>query len=129
MRNILALGLTAIVLVSVAGESQAQYLTTRSFWAAPAPYYYGPPLSATAGYVSPYGYQSSYSAGVSLGFVPGYYNSYLGPVAYYSYGASARPYVSGPFHSIYWNPYSSTYGYTAGYRNMSNYYYSYPGYP
>ena len=116
MRRTLIVLCAGFVLLAVAGESQAQYRTifSRNVVVAPAPYYYGPPLAGSTVYSSPYGYQTYSNYAIS----PGPYG-----YAYSSSGTSIRPYYSGPYHSIYWDPFANTYRYTGGYLNTPSYYY------
>ena len=110
----LAIALASLGLAGLPTESRAQY---------PLGYYsngyvvnpYVPAYRGYAAYASPYGYRTFSNYGVYPG--PFGYNSY------YNTGTVARPYVNGPFHSVYWDPFANTYRYTTGYLNTPVYSY------
>jgi len=120
MRYLLAAILGVAVLAPPASAQFRPRLYSRSYSVMPAPYYYGPPVYAYSAYVNPYGYRS-YSA---YGVAPGLY----GPTAFQSAGTSVSPYAAGPYHSVYWDPFSNTYRYTSGYLDTPTYSY-YSPYP
>jgi hypothetical protein len=74
------------------------------------------PMPAVTNYstfTSPYGWRSF----SSVSAVPG-------PFGYntvYNTGTFVRPYVVGPMHSVYWNPYLNTYQYGTGALNTPVY--------
>ena len=121
MRFLITALIAGLTLSILPGKSSADWrLYNRGYYVTPAPYYYGPPVYTSNTFVSPYGYRSYSNSGI----VPGPF----GYNAVHSYGTSVRPVVTGPFHSIYWDPLSNTYRYTSGYTNTPNYSY-YSAYP
>jgi len=106
--------LAAVASTALPEKSQAQrgYYYRGNFV---NPYVAPPAYGGYAAYVSPYGYRTFSN-----------YGAYPGPYGYNSYyntGTFDRPYVSGPFHSVYWNPFANTYQYTTGYLNTPTYAY------
>lgn len=115
--------LAAIYFGTHVGESQAQYPYPLGSYGASLwvnPYVLPPAYSASAGFASPYGFRTFSN-----------FSAYPGPWGYntfYNYGTFVRPYVSGPFHSVYYNPFSARYQYGPGYLNAPTFFYSY-GFP
>jgi len=73
------------------------------------PYVTGPTTSGFNYYSSPYGYRT-YNA---FSYTP----TPFGPAGYQTQGTFVRPYVTAPYHSVYWNPFLNTYQYGSGYLN------------
>jgi len=103
---LLGLGVTA----ALPSESRAQPL---GFYSSGYRYgvnpYVPPTYRAYSSFASPYGYRTFSS-----------YTAYPTPFGYntaYNTGTAVRPYVSGPFHSVYFDPFANTYRYTSGYLN------------
>ncbi|MBM4067755.1 MAG: hypothetical protein FJ271_02245 [Planctomycetes bacterium] len=113
--------MAAVLLLGVAAERIcAQYpLGFYSSGFAVNPYVMPPAFSTFSGYASPYGYRSYFNASAYPG--PWGYNTY------YNYGTFARPFVSGPFHSVVYNPFTLGYRYMPGYLNAPVFFYGYAG--
>jgi hypothetical protein len=113
------LALIAGVALSVAPSlASAQGLGFYNYgsWVSPSPYY--TPY--------PYGYSTRYGAPGSNYY--GRYRTYVTPApwgstVYRSYYNRARPLYSGPTHSVYFDPWTSTYQYGTGYLNSPYYNY------
>lgn len=114
---ILSLAAAAIVALS-ASEARAQYWygNTRVVpyvtpFASPYPFNY------STSYASPWGYSSFYNTGT--------YPTPWGFNAYQTQIVRHRPVVQGPYHSIYFDPFTYTYRYAPGFRNAPTYSYRY----
>jgi hypothetical protein len=116
MRYLLVLPLVLGLSAALPSESRAQYpLGYYSSGYGVSPYVYPPAYRAYSSYVSPYGYRAFSNV-----------TAYPGPFGYntaYNTGTFVRPYVSGPLHSVYWDPFGNTYRYTSGYLNTPTYLY------
>src|SRR5262245_33219019 len=123
MRYLVTSLVATFALAAMPGESQAQYrYFNRNYAVTPLPYYNGPPVFNSSAFVSPNGYRSYYNSGIYPG--PFGYN------AFSSTGTSWQPYVAGPWHSVYFNPFTNSYQYMGSPLNTPNYYYNFsnPGY-
>src|SRR5262249_50544651 len=101
--------LAAVVGALFAGESQAQVRTSTL---KPIPGIQGPPR-----YVSPYVGTPFFNSTTLYG--P------LTTTTVNSFGTTARPIYSGPYHSIYFDSLANTYRYGPGYTNTPNVNYTY----
>jgi hypothetical protein len=118
MRNIMKVLLAGLVVAFLAGDAKAYYPPGYYFQGyGMNPYIFPPAGYGFSAYASAYGYRSYSSYGV--------YPGPLGYVPFYNYGTFVRPYVTGPMHSVYWNPFTNTYNYGPGYFNAPNYFYYY----
>ena len=74
------------------------------------PFAIGPTVTNYNTYASPYGVRTvnAYS----------YTPTPFGWVGAQTGGTYVRPYYSGPYHSVYWNPWANTYQYGPGFANQ-----------
>jgi hypothetical protein len=127
MRFLSAIVLAGVLFGASAGESRAQFYY-QSSGSVVNPYvvnpyvtpYVAPVVPPAYGYgavVSPYGYQSAYNYGM--------YPTPWGYNTFYNYGTQVRPYMTAPFHSVYFDPFRNTYRYGPGYVNTPRYVWRY----
>jgi hypothetical protein len=119
MHRHIAILVLAICWSGFAGEARAQVLPPGVYGGGFAvnPYLMPPAFSSFSSYASPYGYRSFAT-----------FNAYPAPWGYntfYNYGTFARPYSAGPFHSVYYNPFTFSYQYGPGMVNSPVFFYSY----
>lgn len=119
MRTLMVVILAGLCLGVAAGESRAQFLPPGAYGGSFAvnPFVFPPAYSASAGFVSPYGYRSF-----------GNFTAYPTPWGYnsfYNFNTTVRPYSTGPFHSVYYNPFTASYQYGPGAVNSPTFFYSF----
>jgi hypothetical protein len=105
----LAAGLALCLAPSLAS---AQYFSYGG-WTTPTPYFVPRPFSHTTTFTSPYGYRSAYTTGV--------YPTPYGSNTFWYQRSQIRPLYTGPYHSIYVDPFTMSYRYGTGFRNTPRY--------